>query len=253
MLKKYFHLKSNAVYNSSAKNRDDYHNRKRKIVDNVDKEINISKRKTKYQKLVHDHSSDNTQNTYNTCSKKIRETPISQTIQLNSSESNKQKKTNQKHTKDNNDNVIKRRRTTKNINTTNQNSLNQHIDELNNIITEEEIDNTNGHVQSQSINMDECLKLFNIRISNGPIYACTVCLQTWFRRSVSNIEFIKVSSEVEKEKLNQCRRNYVSVEDTEWICRTCRDSIKNGRIPKLSLENKMGFPTQPKELKLNGM
>ena len=35
------------------KNRDDYHNRKRKIVDNVDKEINISKRKTKYQKLVH--------------------------------------------------------------------------------------------------------------------------------------------------------------------------------------------------------
>ena len=101
--------------------------------------------------------------------------------------------------------------------------------------------------------MDECLKLFNIKISNGPIYVCTVCLQTWFRRSVSNTEFIKVSSQAEEEKLNQCRRHYVSVEEKEWICKTCQDSIKTGRIPKLSLENKMGFPPQPKELKLNGM
>ena len=236
------------------KNRDDYHNRKRKIVDNVDKESNISKRKTKYQKLVDDHSSDNTQNTYNTHSKKVRETPISQAIQLNSSESNKQKgKTNQKCRKDDNDNVIKRRRITKNINTTNQNSLNQHIDQLNNIITEEEIDNTNGHVENQSINMDECLKLFNIKISNGPIYVCTVCLQTWFRRSVRNIEFINISSEAEEQKLNQCTNNYISAEDKEWICKGCRDSIKTGRIPTFSIENKMGFPPQPQELKLNGM
>ena len=49
------------------------------------------------------------------------------------------------------------------------------------------------------------VKLFNIKISNGPIYVCTVCLQTWFRRSVYNIEFIKVSSEAEEEKLNQCK------------------------------------------------
>ena len=101
--------------------------------------------------------------------------------------------------------------------------------------------------------MDECLKLFNIKISNGPIYVCTVCLQTWFRRSVLNIEFIKVSSQAEEEKLNQCRRNYVSIEDKEWTCKTCRDCIKSGRIPKFSVENKMGFPPQPKELKLNGM
>ena len=69
--------------------------------------------------------------------------------------------------------------------------------------------------------MDECLKLFNIKISNGPIYVCTVCLQTWFGRSVSNVEFVKVSSEAEQEKLNQCRRHYVSTEDKEWIHKTC--------------------------------
>ena len=100
--------------------------------------------------------------------------------------------------------------------------------------------------------MDECLKLFNIKISNGPIYVCTVCLQTCFRRSVLNIEFIKISSQAEEQKFNQCRKNYVSAEDKEWICKGCRDSIKTGRIPKFSIENKMGFPPQPQELKLNG-
>ena len=101
--------------------------------------------------------------------------------------------------------------------------------------------------------MDEYLKLFNIKISNGPIYVCTVCLQTWFRRSVYNIEFIKICSEVEQQKFNQCTRNYVSAENKEWICKTCRESIKTGRVPKFSKENKMGFPPQPKELLLNGM
>ena len=99
----------------------------------------------------------------------------------------------------------------------------------------------------------ECLKLFDIQISNEPIYVCTVCLQTWFRRSVYDIEKLKITSDEEESKLNQCRRNFVSVENKEWICKTCRDSIKDGKIPRLSIENKMGFPPKPKELDLNGM
>ena len=69
---------------------------------------------------------------------------------------------------------------------------------------------------------------------------------------VLNIEFIKISSQAEQ-KCNQCRKNYVPVEDKEWICKGCRDSIKTGRIPKFSIENKMGFPPHSQELKLNGM
>ena len=129
--------------------------------------------------------------------------------------------------------------------------LSQYINESNDIITEEEIDNTN--IQREPFNMDECLKLFNIKISNGPIYVCTVCLQTWFRRSVYNIEFINICSEVEQQKLDQCRKYYVSAKNKEWICKNCRESIKTGKVPKFSVENKMGFPPQPHELKLNGM
>ena len=43
------------------------------------------------------------------------------------------------------------------------------------------------------------------------------------------------------------------MDNKEWTCRSCRESIKDGRIPKLSIENKMGFPPKLKKLDLNGM
>ena len=225
-----------------------YENKKRKILDNRDEQLETSAKKRKSPQIEKDTSSHTILNRYNTRSRKREENAICTPIQSNSSQSNKRKQTRD-------DNIVKRRRTIRNKNTnknkcTNENTQN---DDINNISSQEEIDNINTNIQTETINMDESLKLFNIKISNGPIYICTVCLQTWFRRSVLNIEFLKVCSEAEEEKLNQCRRHYVSVEDKEWICKTCRDSIKMGKIPKLSLENKMGFPPQPKELKLNGM
>ena len=237
------------------KNRRSERHEKRKIQKTIDgdkdEEFNTSQKRRKTQKLENNNSSMNIEKRYNTRSKTRRENTNCEPIQLNSSQSNKRKQITD-------DKIIKRKRTTKNKTTNTNESSHEHnenenIDDSNNINTEEEIGNGHGHIENNSINMDECLKLFNIKTSNGPIYVCTVCLQTWFRRSVFNIEFIKVSSEVEEHKLNQCRKNYVSAEDKEWICKGCRDSIKTGKIPKFSIENKMGFPPQPQELKLNGM
>ena len=36
----------------------------------------------------------------------------------------------------------------------------------------------------KSITLTQCLKVFNQKTSTGPVYVCTVCLQTWFRTSV---------------------------------------------------------------------
>ena len=47
-----------------------------------------------------------------------------------------------------------------------------------------------------------------------------------------------------------CRTKYVSKDKKEWICKTCRNAIKDGKIPKLSVANKMGFLPIPPELKL---
>ena len=116
-------------------------------------------------------------------------------MESNSSQSNKRKHTKekgnnlskdkQKNSIDNNSNVTKRRQ--KNQKQSNQkqstDTENNPLNELNNIISQDEIQDTTDTIQRETINMDECLKLFNIKISNGPIYVCTVCLQAWFRRS----------------------------------------------------------------------
>ena len=39
----------------------------------------------------------------------------------------------------------------------------------------------------------------------------------------------------------------------EWICKTCRNSVKEGKTPKLSIGNKMGFLELPHQLELYSM
>ena len=63
--------------------------------------------------------------------------------------------------------------------------ISSQLHENDNIITNnaDEIDLLQSH-DNETINMEHCLQLFNVKISNGPIYVCTICLQTWFFRSV---------------------------------------------------------------------
>ena len=99
----------------------------------------------------------------------------------------------------------------------------------------------------------QCLIKFNESVAHGPIYVCTVCWQTWFRHSVYNIEQVHMTTEAEVSMFYQCVTGKTSIDNKLWVCRTCRDAIKEARVPKLSIENKMGFPEQPNELKLHGM
>ena len=36
------------------------------------------------------------------------------------------------------------------------------------------------NINRKSMTLTQCLKVFNQKTSTGPIYVCTVCLQTWF-------------------------------------------------------------------------
>ena len=48
----------------------------------------------------------------------------------------------------------------------------------------------------------------------------------------------------------KCITGYRSENGKEWVCATCKISIKEDRIPKLSIANGMGFPPKPAELNL---
>ena len=98
----------------------------------------------------------------------------------------------------------------------------------------------------------EAVGKFNAAICSGPSYVCSSCHQTWFKQSVRDIASlnkIKLNMQLFKE----CLTGYISVANCEWICNTCLSSIKQGRIPKLSVLNGMKFPNKPPELYLNNL
>ena len=62
-------------------------------------------------------------------------------------------------------------------------------------------------------------------------------LQLWFKYSV-------ISASELTNKLNDAIQKCVST-NSEYVCKTCYSSLKNKRIPKCSVANKMSFPNMP--------
>ena len=98
--------------------------------------------------------------------------------------------------------------------------------------------------------MKELLKISDSSVADGPVCVCPICQQTWFKHSVIQVSEMRLTKDDEQAVFEKCTMNYVSENEKEWICKTCRTAISEARIPKLSVYNKMAFPEQPPELKL---
>ncbi|WAQ97353.1 hypothetical protein MAR_030043 [Mya arenaria] len=92
--------------------------------------------------------------------------------------------------------------------------------------------------------IEECIAKFHQNIQVGPIYVCSSCHQTWFKESVSEVLTFTL-----KDK-NKYLTGLKSVAEKEWICATCKQNIKKGRLPTLSVLNGIEWPTKPNELDL---
>ena len=92
----------------------------------------------------------------------------------------------------------------------------------------------------------ECIKQLHSSIAVGPLFVCTCCHQTWFRKSVCMLKNISLST---SSRLH-CTK-LISVNDEEWICHMCVEALRDGKIPKLSVANGMKWPDKPPELDLH--
>ena len=92
----------------------------------------------------------------------------------------------------------------------------------------------------------ECIEQFHSSIAVGPLYVCTCCHQTWFRKGVCMFKNINLPT---SSRL-YCTK-FISVNDEEWICHTCIGAIRDGKVPKLSVANGMKWPDKPPELDLH--
>ena len=75
------------------------------------------------------------------------------------------------------------------------------------------------NVNRKSSTLAQCLNVFKQKTSSGPIYVCTVCLQTWFRTSVYDVTNLTFNSQSQKRTDLECSQGYVSAESKEWYAR----------------------------------
>ena len=99
----------------------------------------------------------------------------------------------------------------------------------------------------KDLTIEESIKRFHSDIAIGPLYVCSCCHQTWFRKSVSMLKNTHISTESKK---LHCT-GFTSVGNEEWICHTCLSALREGKPPKLSVANGMKWPDKPPELNLH--
>ena len=99
----------------------------------------------------------------------------------------------------------------------------------------------------KDLTIEESIKRFHSDISIGPLYVCSCCHQTWFRKSVSMLKNTHISAESRR---LYCT-DFTSVGNEEWICHTCLSALRESKPPKLSVANGMKWPDKPPELNLH--
>ena len=89
-------------------------------------------------------------------------------------------------------------------------------------------------------------KFHNV-VSQGPLYICTCCVQLWYKHSVIAAAALKKNNPSVQNKL----LNKTSVNNVEWLCRTCNNHLKNNKVPPCAAINGMKFPVKPSFFDLN--
>ena len=101
------------------------------------------------------------------------------------------------------------------------------------------------------VSFEEAVDKFNEAIRDSCSYVCSSCNQIWFKQSVKLLS--SVSKSIDSSLMTQCITGHRSVGNQEWICNTCSNNLRQGKIPRLSVVNGMSFPEQLPELKLNSL
>ena len=98
-------------------------------------------------------------------------------------------------------------------------------------------------------NIDELalVRKFHNSVSAGPLYICTCCDQLWYKHSVLPADQLRlVNPDIAK-----YLQSIISIDDIEWICQTCNNHLKKGRVPPCAIANGMQFPEKPSFFDLN--
>ena len=91
------------------------------------------------------------------------------------------------------------------------------------------------------------VRRFHNSVSAGPLYICTCCDQLWYKHSVLPADRVRMVNPDMTKFLQSIR----SVDGIEWVCQTCNNHLKKGKVPPCAIANGMQFPEKPSFFDLN--
>ena len=95
--------------------------------------------------------------------------------------------------------------------------------------------------------LQSIISQFHDVVSQGPLYICTCCDQLWYKHSVIPVTTLKENNpDVQKRLLNR-----KSVNNVEWLCKTCNKHLKSNKVPPCAAINGLQFPEKPSFFDLN--
>ena len=96
---------------------------------------------------------------------------------------------------------------------------------------QDEIVSMNDTMPQNNIS-DTVSRRFRNHVSTGPVYVCSCCTRTWFRKNVQ-----KAKTLYSFPLGQQCLQDLKSKDDIEWACVTCTRPIKNGKVASCATIN----------------
>ena len=108
-------------------------------------------------------------------------------------------------------------------------------------IEEETPDPVSGYFPNENIDELTLVKKFHNPVSAAPLYICTCCDQLWYKHSVLPANRLRLVNP----DITKYLQSVNSVDDIEWICQTCNNHLKKGRVPPCAIANGMQFPEKP--------
>ena len=89
--------------------------------------------------------------------------------------------------------------------------------------------------------VSELIDRFHNSVTAGPLYICSCCNQLWYKHSVSAAETFRLKYP----NMVKYLQNIVSIINNEWLCHSCHNHLRKGKVPPCAVSNGMKFTPKP--------
>ena len=104
----------------------------------------------------------------------------------------------------------------------------------------------------KSSHIVDVTNIFQLKVKNGPTYACTVCQRLLYHKSVVKCcsdKYTRLSVELKDKIFNSMTDTDSQATQLLWVCLTCHNTLKKGELPAQAVANGLYLETVPEELK----